>query len=82
MGARSLGAPTLLAEAAAAAWVGTLLGMRRHLHTSDVAFLCVLEPLSNTPARLQEATPRTPDLSRGRATDGSTLTRGAHVHAC
>jgi hypothetical protein len=29
---------------------GTLLGMRRHPHTSDVAFPCVLKPLSNTPA--------------------------------
>ena len=63
-------------------WHGTLLGVRYHLRTSGVAFPFVLERLSNTPARPQEASPRTPDLSRGgrvRASDGGTLTRGAHV---
>ena len=39
---------------------------RYHLRTSGFAFPVVLERLSNTPARLQELPPRTPDLSRGR----------------
>ena len=42
------------------------LGVRYHLHISGVAFPFVLKRLSNTPARPQEPSLRTPDLSRVR----------------
>ena len=45
---------------------GTLLGVPYALRTSGIAFPFVLERLSNTPARLQEASPRTPDLTAVR----------------
>ena len=45
---------------------GTLLGALRDLRTSGVAVPFVLERLSNTPARLPKAAPRTLDLSRAR----------------
>ena len=49
-------------------WRGTLLGVAHVARTSSVAFPFVLERLSNTPARLPEASQRTPDLSRTSAT--------------
>ena len=65
MQARSLGAPTWL-KGCVWLWHGALLGVRRHLHTSSVAFPVVLERLSNTPAHPQEPSPCTPELSRVR----------------
>ena len=58
-------------------WHGTLLGFSYAFLTSGVAFPFVLEHLSNTPARPQEASPRTPDLSRGRPWE-SNRWRDAH----
>ena len=43
---------------------GTLLGALQDLRTSGVALPFVLERLSNTPARLSEASRRALDLSR------------------
>ena len=55
--AQASGCPRCLA--AMRLWHGTLLGVSYALHTSGVAFPFVIERLSNTPARPQEASPHT-----------------------
>ena len=59
-------------------WHGTLLGVRHHLRTSGVAFPFVIERLSNTPARPQEPSPCTPDLSRVKH---AVSKRWGHAHS-
>ena len=46
---------------------GTLPGLQSAIHTSGAAVPFELERLSNTPARLEEASSRTPDLSRAKS---------------
>ena len=48
-------------------WHGTLLVVVHVARTSGAAFPFVLERLSNTPTRLQEPSPRTPAITKGKA---------------